>query len=235
MALLDDSTRKEVRRVLSEIIHPVHLVLFTQGRTGVPECRTCAEARMLAEEIAALHSGVRLEIRDFTADAASAETLRIDKIPALALLGGGDPPRDFGIRFFGIPGGYEFGVLIEDLLMVGGQEIVLMTKTAERLAGIRKEIHLQVFTTPTCPHCPRTAVLAHRLAFASDRIRADVIEAMEFPHLVNRYGISGVPLTVVDELVRIEGTYPEDAFLERVLKAEVQAHKQAAARSAGGS
>jgi len=54
---------------------------------------------------------------------------------------------------------------------------------------------------------------------ASDVVRADMVEATEFPHLVSRYGVRGVPRTVVNEVVFIDGALPEDAYLDRVLEA----------------
>jgi len=61
--------------------------------------------------------------------------------------------------------------------------------------------------------------LAHQFALENDLIRADMVEATEFPHLVQRYGVRGVPRTVVNETVSIEGALPEPAYLDRVLQA----------------
>jgi len=60
-------------------------------------------------------------------------------------------------------------------------------------------------------------LLAHKLALANDMIRSDMVECMEFPHLVNRYMVSAVPLIVINEVLRIEGAYPEEAFVERLM------------------
>jgi predicted DsbA family dithiol-disulfide isomerase len=60
-------------------------------------------------------------------------------------------------------------------------------------------------------------LLAHKLAIASPNIRSDMIEASEFPPLVNRYQISAVPLITINEFLRIEGAYPEDPFVERLM------------------
>jgi hypothetical protein len=54
---------------------------------------------------------------------------------------------------------------------------------------------------------------------ASDRIRADMVEIVEFPHLANRYGVQGVPLTVLNETIRQPGVAPEPLLLARVLQA----------------
>lgn len=66
--------------------------------------------------------------------------------------------------------------------------------------------------------------LAHALALESDLIRADMVEATEFPHLVQRYGVQGVPRTVVNEAVFIDGALPEEVYLTRVLEGAGRSH-----------
>jgi alkyl hydroperoxide reductase subunit AhpF len=149
MPLLDESTRNEVIKILADLDQPVRLLMFTQGHGGVPECRTCSEARELAEEVSSLSAKINLEVRDIVADSALAEKMRVDKIPALAVLADGPSPRDFGIRLFGIPAGFEFSTLVEDLLLVSRQEHGLSTDTLAQISRIREPVHIQVFTTPT--------------------------------------------------------------------------------------
>ena len=52
----------------------------------------------------------------------------------------------------------------------------------------------------------------------SDWIRADMVEATEFPHLANKYQVYGVPRTVINETIHIEGAVPEPMFVEELLK-----------------
>jgi hypothetical protein len=61
--------------------------------------------------------------------------------------------------------------------------------------------------------------LAHRMAMESDMVRADMVEASEFVHLVHKYNVFGVPKTVVNEEVEFEGSQPEPLFLAQVMKA----------------
>jgi predicted DsbA family dithiol-disulfide isomerase len=61
-------------------------------------------------------------------------------------------------------------------------------------------------------------VLAHRLAMESDWIRADMVEATEFPHLANKYEVFGVPRTVINETIHIEGAVPEPMLVNELLK-----------------
>ena len=50
-------------------------------------------------------------------------------------------------------------------------------------------------------------------------MRADAIEAMEFPHLATKYRVQGVPRTVINRTHFVDGTVPEPMMVERVLKA----------------
>ena len=55
------------------------------------------------------------------------------------------------------------------------------------------------------------------MAFASPHITAYAVEATEFPDLVRRYAVNGVPKTVVNDTVEILGALPPDAFVEQAL------------------
>jgi alkyl hydroperoxide reductase subunit AhpF len=55
--------------------------------------------------------------------------------------------------------------------------------------------------------------LAQRMAIENPNITAVAVEATEFPDLVQRYRINGVPKTVVDDRVEILGALPEPDFV----------------------
>lgn len=63
------------------------------------------------------------------------------------------------------------------------------------------------------------ASLAHKLATANAHITADVVEVSEFPEMAQRYQIYGVPKTVINDEVEMEGAMPESMFVEHVLAA----------------
>ncbi len=67
--------------------------------------------------------------------------------------------------------------------------------------------------------------MAHKLAIASDHIRADSVEAVEFPHLANKYAVYGVPLTVINETIRVEGAVPEAHLVQELMKVVVKKPK----------
>ena len=200
----------------NELVNPVKLVVFTQE----VECQFCAETRQIAEEVAALSEKITAEVYDLVDDKAMADLYDVDKIPAIVVLRTEDgKDRDYGIRFFGIPSGYEFTTVIEDIADVSKGESGLQAKTKDTVAEITKPVHLQVFITPTCPYCTQAVRLAHRLAIESELITADMVEAIEFPHLANKFHVHGVPRTVINETVHQEGAVPEPLLLAKLLEA----------------
>jgi glutaredoxin-like protein len=201
MALLNDQIRNDVREMLSDVANPVSLKVFTQSS----ECEYCTETRDLVEEIAALSEKLSVEVYDFEKDGEVAQQYGIDKVPAIAVVGA----RDYGIRLYGIPSGYEFGTLIEDIRMVSSGDSGLSPATRETVAKVKDPVRIQVFTTPTCPYCPRAVLLAHQLAMESDLVQADMVEVIEFPELATKYQVMGVPRTVINETIHIEGAVPE--------------------------
>jgi glutaredoxin-like protein len=222
MPMMDEKVRSQVRKALADMQRPVRIVMFTQREGGALECEYCQHTRELVEEVAALSDQITLEVRDFETDQALAQAYGIDKIPALALLADGQPPTTNGIRLYGLPAGYEFSTLIEDLRMLGAGHAGLSDGTIDALRRLTTPLHIQVFVTPTCPYCPRAVVLAHKLAMASDKVTADMVEVTEFPHLAGKYSVQGVPRTVVNETIHIEGAVPEATLVSRIVEALAQ-------------
>lgn len=110
------------------------------------ECEYCEATRELLEELVALApEKLHLEVKDFVADEAEAQRLGITRIPAF-LLGGQAKGK---VRYFGVPAGYEFSGLIDDLLAVSTGKTGLHPATEQALAAVPQDLHIQVFTTPT--------------------------------------------------------------------------------------
>jgi glutaredoxin-like protein len=215
MSFLNADIQKQVREMFGDLEAPVNLVVFTQGE-GAVECEMCRETRELLEEVASLSAKLSVEVHDLVADAEIAAGYGIDKIPAVAVVRGGAEPKDYGIRLYGIPSGYEFGTLIEDINMVSKGDPGLSAKTLAALEQLPGPIEIQVFVTPTCPYCPRAVLLGHKLAMASDKVKASMVEATEFPHLASKYQVYGVPRTVVNDVIHVEGAVPESMLMDKM-------------------
>ena len=212
MSLLKENDRQHLIKEFAALREPVKLLVFTQEM----ECQYCSDTRLIAEEIAGLSDKITLEVYDFMADRTVVEQHGIDKLPAVVVMRGGKQPKDYGIRYYGIPAGYEFSSLISDILMVGRGDSGLSAEAKSYLAALDKPLHLQVFVTPTCPYCPPAVHLAHQLAFESEWVRADMVEAIEFPHLSMKYQVQGVPRTVINETAHLEGSAPEGMLLTKI-------------------
>ena len=145
MGLLKERDRKHLIKEFEALEEPVKLIMFTQEF----ECQYCSETRMISEEVAELSDKISLEVYDLVKDKEVAEHYNIDKIPAVVIMKGGDNPKDYGIRFFGIPSGYEFSTVIEDIMMVSTGDSGLSDDTKSYLANLKEPLHLQVFVTPT--------------------------------------------------------------------------------------
>ncbi|MBI4928736.1 MAG: thioredoxin family protein, partial [Anaerolineae bacterium] len=125
-----------------------------------------------------------------------------------------------GIRFKGIPSGHEFTSLVNTLLIVSRRESGLSADTRQFLKELTQPIHLQVFVTPTCPYCPRAVILAHQMALESPLVEAEMVEAMEFPELSDRFNVSGVPQTTINQgAVNVVGAAPESQLVQQIKQA----------------
>ncbi|MDD2331990.1 MAG: thioredoxin family protein [Candidatus Cloacimonetes bacterium] len=160
MPILDDKVISEVKKILGSMVKPVTLKLFTQPF----ECGFCKETHNLLDELVTASEKLSLEVQQFDQDKDEVQKYGIDKIPAIAILG----EKDYGIRFYGIPSGYEFSSFLNAILMVSTGIVKLTEDTKAFLNKLQNPVHIQVFVTPTCPYCPPAVMLAHRLAYYSD-------------------------------------------------------------------
>ncbi|MEM2117842.1 MAG: thioredoxin family protein [Candidatus Bathyarchaeia archaeon] len=215
MSLIPDEHKEHLKEELNEKLeNPVRIVMFTQ----TVECQFCSQTRQLITEVAALNDKIKVEIYDFVADAEKAKQYGVDKVPALIVMG----EKDYGIRFYGLPFGYELATLLEAIINVSRRKTDLSEETKNKLKEVKVPVHIQVFVTLTCPYCPIVASIAHKFAIESDLIRADVVDSGEFPHLAQKYAVMGVPKTVINEKVDFMGPITEDLFAQQVLLAAGQ-------------
>ncbi len=212
MALFDDNIRKQLTQILDSMKDDIHIVFFSQEI----ECESCQDAHAFVEEIASINPKMKLTRYNLVTDAEKAAEYRIDKVPAVVMLD--KDSKDTNIRFFGIPGGYEINSFLGALLEVSGERQELPQDLLDRIKKIDKDVHIQVFVTLSCPHCPGAVITAHRLALENSRIKADMIEANTFVPMSIKYNVSGVPKIVINETHELLGDQPITAFLDLIEK-----------------
>ena len=150
MAMIPAKDAQSIRQHFDKHLKgPVTIDYFTQKQSALSlplqECMYCRETGELLSEIAALSGQIRLQVHDLVADEAKAKEFGITRIPAFVLSGAAKGK----VRFLGIPSGYEFSSVIEDLVDVAKGSTDLSPKAREELAAVKKEVHIQVFGTPT--------------------------------------------------------------------------------------
>ncbi len=214
--LLDDAIKQQVQEVFGQLSNPVEILFF--GSSDQERCPYCADTQQLLEEVSALSDRLHLQVYDIEKDAALAQQYKVDGVPAFVLAGrDGDQVIDYHIRYKGIPAGHEFSSLINDLVLVSQRESNLSEETRKFLHELNQPVHLQVFVTPTCPYCPRAVVLAHQFAMESPLVEAEMVEAMEFPELADRFAVSGVPQTTINMGAgTVVGAAPEQNLVEEI-------------------
>jgi|SRR5437773_8769081 len=213
MSLLSEQDRQVVRDHLAGLRHQVALLFFTQT-IGGPE--SAEIAKRVLDEVVGLNDKISLEEANVILERDRAAQYGITHIPAVAILRDGADTR---MRFFGAPAGYEFMSLVEAIALAGGDDSGLSDASKKLIAEhVSEPLDIQVFVTPTCPHCPRAVTLAHRMAVEHPQIRATCVEATEFMDLTRQYRVTGVPKTIVNGTIELLGAVPEDAFVRTVLQ-----------------
>ncbi|MEP7136408.1 MAG: thioredoxin family protein [Chloroflexota bacterium] len=216
--VLNDQIVKQINEAFAEIQEPVQVLLFGSQ----DNCEYCNETKQLLEEVTALNDKLGLSVYDMQEHQDVAKKFNVTNAPGIVIAAkDGAEVTNLGIQFSGIPSGHEFSTLINDIVIVSKRESGLNEKTREFLKNLDKPLHLQVFVTPTCPYCPRAVLLAHQMAMENPQmIRAEGVEATEFPELANRFNVRGVPQTVINSGAgSVVGAVPEQNLLAEIMRA----------------
>jgi glutaredoxin-like protein len=206
--VLQESDKEAIQKKFVGLADDVELIVFSQEL----ECQFCKETREMALELGTLSKKIKVKIFDFVKDGDEVLKYNIKKIPAIAIAG----KIDYGIRYYGLPAGYELQVMIDTIIDVSKGKTSLSDAIKTQLSEIKKSVHLQVFVSPTCPYCPKAAKTAHQFAIENENIRSDVIEMVEFPYLVQRYSVMSVPHIVINNDSSFVGAYSPEIFIDQI-------------------
>jgi alkyl hydroperoxide reductase subunit AhpF len=154
VSLLTDDETARLRELFDrDLSGDVTLVHFTQRTSrlvvpGATACPSCADTVALLGELAATSDHLTLELHELAAEPDAVREHGIDTIPATKIVG---PGARGAVRLFGLPGGYEFATLIEDVIDVGAAQDDLSDDAHAVLDALARDVHVhvQVFVTPT--------------------------------------------------------------------------------------
>jgi glutaredoxin-like protein len=222
--LLGKKDQQEVTALLAQKLRNssanLQLLVFTPAASDA--CEYCEPLKQLSSELAALSKG-KISTKSVTLEESKglAEKYNIRRAPATVLTVDGSESREPAVKFYGIPSGYEFSALLQDIADVANRHpSALSAETIEKIRKLNSKVHIQVFVTPTCPYCPRAVRTAHQLSIANpEMVDAEMIESMEFPELAEKYSVMAVPKIVINDNVEFEGALPEQIFLSKIEEA----------------
>ncbi len=150
MPFLTDQDAKFIReRFAQELQHEVNLEFFTPSREGLAlpgqDWETAEYTRQILAEVEALSPKLHLQVHSVLTEPEIATAYGIARTPATAVVGA----QDYGIRYYGMPAGYEFATLIEVIILVSRGEAPLAEESRAALGRLQEHAHIQVFVTPT--------------------------------------------------------------------------------------
>ena len=141
MAFLQARDEAAVKKEFERIGGPVKLIVFASELGGDNNTQAVA----LIREVAALSDQLSVTVLNPHIDREQAAAYGVTESPVVVVEGA----RDYGIRFLGIPAGYEFSNLIDSIVAVSTGEAGLSEETKIALAGLTEDVTIKVFATPT--------------------------------------------------------------------------------------
>lgn len=215
--VLSEQIVGQIHQAFEGLQEPVQILFFGSK----DNCEYCHETQQLLEEVTSLDEKLELAVYDIEEQADTARSFNITDAPGIVIAARENAEvRNLGVQFTGIPSGHEFSTLINDIVIVSRRDSGLHETTRQFLKNLDKPLLMQVFVTPSCPYCPRAVLLAHQMAMENPQmIRAEGVDAMEFPELADRFNVRGVPQTVINSGAGIVvGAVPEHNLLAEISK-----------------
>ena len=141
MAFLSAQDEQAVKSEFERLGGPVKLTVFASALGPDTNRQTIA----LVKEVAALDERISVAVLNPHIEREQAEAYGVDSTPAVVVEGA----VDYGIRFLGVPAGYEFSNLIDSIIAVSNGEAELSATTKAALADLPEAVTIKVFSTPT--------------------------------------------------------------------------------------
>jgi glutaredoxin-like protein len=208
---MDDATRAQVIEMFETLTDDVTIHLFTADHN----CLYCNDTRDMAEMIAEVSDKVKVEEHKGSLESEIAKEFGIEHTPAMVLHG----KEPYKVKFYGIPAGHEFAALIGGIIDVSAGVAPLPPDVIEDIKAIDKPIRIRVFVTPQCPYCPGMTRLAHQAAIINPLITSEMFESLEFQEEATKFEVFGVPKTIFNETISVDGLTPPEMFVEKLFEA----------------
>ncbi|MGH8780253.1 alkyl hydroperoxide reductase subunit F [Paraburkholderia sp.] len=172
--MLDANLKTQLKTYLEKVTRPIELV------ASVDDSAKSKELLALLHDIATLSARVTVTERRDDAERKPSFTI-------------GEPGKDTGIRFAGIPMGHEFTSLVLALLQVGGHPVKLDDAVIEQIRALDGDYRFETYISLSCQNCPEVVQALNVMALINPRIRQVTIDGALFQDEVETRQIMAVP------------------------------------------
>lgn len=195
--LISAELEGQLKPVLSKIEHGLELVCI-----GRPDDKNTVEMVSFLKHMAKLSDTLKPVFlmpgedpeKDLACDAAL--------LPATGLYRDG---AFTGVVFHGIPGGQEINSFVLALYNAGGPGQKLDDKLLQKIRKYKKRADIRIFVSLSCHHCSAVVTAAQRIAVENPLISAQMVDARLYPEIVQKYNITRVPKTVINDQITLMG------------------------------
>ena len=141
MGFLTAQDEQAVKKEFEKLTGPVTLTVFASELGSENNAQTVS----LIKEVAALSDKISVKTLNPHIEREETAAYGVTVTPAVAVEGA----KDYGIRFLGVPAGYEFSNLIDAIIVASSGTAGLTAETQRALSELTADIDIKVFSTPT--------------------------------------------------------------------------------------
>lgn len=206
--MFSSEERKLVRDYLREkMINKVVIKYFSN-----PSSKSDSLIKGMLSELAGLSSNIIVSIVDFKSNLELAKRFSVSRAPCIVITS-----DSLKIKFYGFPGGREFPVFLESIVMASsGKSSLTENYLIHKPKG---GLNMKVFFTHTCPVCPEVVRLAIAFTVLNPFIDLELIDAREFVDLVRKFNVLSVPKVVINESISLTGLFSIKELIDSIKRA----------------
>jgi thioredoxin 1 len=216
--VFDDKTRQQItEKFEAELKNDVYIKLFSSNLImGNNNSEYVDFTKNFLKELSEISSKIQVDSTGIYEE--EAKKLGFTISPTVII---GDGNGWYPVQYFGAPAGYEAGSFIEAISMISRRDSALGDSSKEKLSNIDRDMLIETYITPACPHCPKAVVLSNQIAIESGgKIVSRCVEAQEVMDRARMFNVSSVPQQVINEekgSITI-GVQQEKIFVNQVLE-----------------
>lgn len=203
-SLLDEKTKETMKGIFARLTKDIEL----KAVVDVQEEKSMEMASFL-KGVEGLSPHIHLSLYEpGEGDGLPMDTVHL---PVTGLYSDGEYQR---AAFHGVPGGKEINSFVIAIYNLAGPGQEIDKSTLKKIEKLKKPVHVQIFVSLSCHHCPEVVSTCQRIAMLSPMVRAEMYDGNLYPDLVEKYRIERVPLVVLNEKDSFAGPRRMEDFVQ---------------------